>query len=175
MTNWPRGRRLLDRAGSVDDVDALEELWLQIHHHHQLVGPQSGTFVDDRTSWRVRSACYREWLLERGSFVLLARHGDELIGYALVRVMPPGPELADTWQVPDPVAELESLLVTEPHRRVGLGDRLLDAVDEELARQGISELLVGMVPGNDVAKKLYERRGFRPRWLLLARGEAPPS
>ena len=89
--------------------------------------------------------------------------------------MPPGPELADTWQVPDPVAELESLLVTEPHRRVGLGDRLLDAVDEELARQGISELLVGMVPGNDVAKKLYERRGFRPRWLLLARGEAPPS
>jgi ribosomal protein S18 acetylase RimI-like enzyme len=161
--------------GGVDDVDALEGLWLQIHHHHQLVGPQSGTFVDDDASWRVRSACYREWLLEPGSFVLLARCGDELVGYALVRVMPPGPELADTWQVPDPVAELESLLVTGPHRGVGLGDRLLDAVDEELARQGIGELLVGMVPGNDVAQALYERRGFRPRWLLLARSGAPAS
>jgi ribosomal protein S18 acetylase RimI-like enzyme len=161
--------------GSVDDVDALEHLWLQIHHHHQVVGPQSGTFVDDRTSWQVRSACYREWLLEPGSFVLLARRGDELVGYALVRVMPPGPELADTWQVPDPIAELESLLVTEAHRRAGLGDRLLDAVDEELARQGIGELLVGMVPGNDVAQALYERRGFRPRWLLLARGQDPSS
>jgi ribosomal protein S18 acetylase RimI-like enzyme len=26
------------------------------------------------------------------------------------------------------------------------------------------------MPGNDGAQRLYERRGFRPRWLLLARG-----
>jgi ribosomal protein S18 acetylase RimI-like enzyme len=157
--------------GSVDDVDALKDLWLQLHHHHQAVGPQSGTFVDDETSWGVRSACYREWLLERGSFLLIARRSAELIGYALVRVMPAGPELGDTWQVPETVAELETLLVSESHRGSGLGERLLDAVDEELGRQGITELMVGVIPGNDGAQALYERRGFRPRWLLMARGD----
>jgi hypothetical protein len=30
--------------------------------------------------------------------------------------------------------------------------------------------MVGLMPGNDGAQRLYERRGFRPRWLLLARG-----
>ena len=58
--------------GGVDDVPALRALWLELHHHHAEVAPQSGEFVDDETSWRVRSS-YREWLADPRSFVLLAR------------------------------------------------------------------------------------------------------
>jgi ribosomal protein S18 acetylase RimI-like enzyme len=161
---------VIDRGG-VDDVPALRDLWLELHHHHAEVAPQTGEFVDDETSWRVRSASYREWLADPRSFVLLARVGDRLVGYALVRVMEAGPDLADSWRVPDVIAEIETVLVTAEVRRAGLGSRLLDEIDAELERQGITEVIVGLMPGNDGAQRLYERRGFQRRWLVLARGE----
>jgi ribosomal protein S18 acetylase RimI-like enzyme len=157
--------------GGVDDVPALRALWLELHHHHAKVAPQSGEFVDDETSWRVRSASYREWLADPRSFVLLARAGDRLVGYALVRVMEAGPDLVDSWRVPDVIAEIETMLVTAEVRRAGLGSRLLDEIDAELEHQGITEVIVGLMPGNDGAQRLYERRGFQKRWLVLARGE----
>ena len=157
--------------GGVDDVPALRALWLELHHHHAEIAPQSGEFVDDETSWRVRSASYREWLADPRSFVLLARAGDRLVGYALVRVMEAGPDLTDSWRVPDVIAEIETMLVTAEVRKAGLGSRLLDEIDAELERQGITEVIVGLMPGNDGALRLYERRGFQRRWLVLARGE----
>ncbi len=69
------------------------------------------------------------------------------------------------------IAEIETMLVSAEFRGAGLGSRLLDEIDAELARQGITEVIVGLMPGNDGAQRLYERRGFRPRWLQLARGE----
>jgi ribosomal protein S18 acetylase RimI-like enzyme len=157
--------------GDVGDVTALRELWLELHHHHAQVAPQSGDFVDDETSWRVRSSSYREWLGDPRSFLLLARAEGRLVGYALVRVMEAGPELTDSWRVPEVIAEIETVLVSAQFRGVGLGTRLLDEIDAELGRQGITEVMVGLMPGNDGAQRLYERRGFRGRWLLLARGE----
>jgi GNAT superfamily N-acetyltransferase len=163
------GEVAIERGG-VDDVPALRELWLELHHHHAAVAPQSGEFTDDETSWRMRSSSYREWLADPRSFLLLARASDRLIGYALVRVMEAEAELTDSWRVPEVVAEIETMLVTAHARGAGLGSRLLNEIDAELERQGITEVIVGLMPGNDGAQRLYERRGFQPRWLVLARG-----
>ena len=157
--------------GGAEDVESLRDLWLELHHHHAEIGPQSGEFTDDETSWEFRSAQYRGWLADPGSFVLLARAEGRLVAYALVRVMEPGPELRDAWRVPDTIAELETIIVTADARGAGLGERLLDEVDAELQRQGITQVGVGLIPGNDGAQRLYERRGFQKRWLVLARGE----
>lgn len=164
------GEIAIERGG-VDDVAALRELWLELHHHHQEVAPQSGEFTDDESSWRVRSSEYRQWLDDPRSFLLLARSGQRLVGYAVVRVMESGPELSDAWRVPKTIAEIETMLVSAEFRGAGLGSRLLDEIDAELGRQGISEVMVGLMPGNDGAQRLYERRGFRKRWLMLARGD----
>ena len=158
-------------AGGVDAVGGLRELWLVLHRHHQAVDPHTGPFVDDESSWRVRSESYREWLAEPGSFLLLARESERLVGYAIVRVTPTGPEWTDTWVAADRMAEIETLVVAPELRGSGLGTRLLDAIDEELERQGIGEAIVGLVPGNEGARRLYERRGFRSRWLILARSD----
>ena len=156
--------------GGLGDVDSLRELWLELHHHHAEIGPQSGEFTDDETSWEVRSSEYREWLADPGSFLLLARADSRLVAYALVRVMESGPELRDAWRVPDNIAEIETIVVTADARGAGLGKRLLDMVDAELERQGIDEVMIGLIPGNDDAQRLYEGRGFKPRWLMLVRG-----
>jgi ribosomal protein S18 acetylase RimI-like enzyme len=170
MSSSERGTTRIDR-GTVGDVDALRDLWLELHHHHAEVAPQSGEFVDDEESWRVRSASYREWLSDPRSFLLLARADGRTVGYAIVRVMEAGPELTDSWRVPETIAEIETMLVTAGARGAGLGGRLLDEIDAELERLRVTEVIVGLMPGNDGAQRLYERRGFRKRWLLLARGE----
>jgi ribosomal protein S18 acetylase RimI-like enzyme len=155
--------------GGLGDVGALRELWLTLHRHHAEVAPESGEFADDETSWRVRSGSYREWLSDPRSFVLLARDGEQLVGYCLVRVFESGPDLRDAWIVPDVIAEIETVVVSAAARGAGLGSRLLDEADTELERQGITEVQIGLIPGNDAAQRLYERRGFKPRWLVLAR------
>jgi ribosomal protein S18 acetylase RimI-like enzyme len=153
--------------GGPEDIDSLRDLWLELHHHHAQVAPQSGAFADDESSWRVRAGSYREWLSDPRSFLLLARDGERLVGYACVRVFESGDDLRDSWVVPDVIAELETLVVSADLRGDGVGTRLLDEVDAELSRRGVEEIQVGLMPGNDGAQRLYERRGFRPRWLLL--------
>ena len=37
----------------------------------------------------------------------------------------------------------------------------MDAVERELAARGLDDLILGVLPGN-VARRLYERRGFSP-------------
>lgn len=157
--------------GSAGDVEALRELWLELHHHHARVAPRTGEFTDDQTSWRKRSGYYREWLGDPRSFLLLARAGERLVGYAMARVKDSGGEHEDAWRQPALVAEIETLVVAADARGSGLGGRLLDEIDAELERQGITEVTVGLMPGNDGAQRLYERRGFRRRWLELVRDE----
>jgi ribosomal protein S18 acetylase RimI-like enzyme len=51
----------------------------------------------------------------------------------------------------------------------GIGTRLLDFVDEELARRSIEDLKVAVMVGNTAAERLYERRGLRRAELVLYR------
>jgi ribosomal protein S18 acetylase RimI-like enzyme len=92
-----------------------------------------------------------------------------------VRVFESGGDLRDAWVVPELIAELETLVVTADLRGAGLGNRMLDEVDAQLAQRGIEEVQVGLIPGNDGAQRLYESRGFEPRWLLLFSRPTSPT
>jgi ribosomal protein S18 acetylase RimI-like enzyme len=69
----------------------------------------------------------------------------------------------------DTTTEIESLIVDAAHRGMGVGTRLMDAIDEELATLGISDIVVGALPGNSQVLELYRRRGFAPTWLIMTR------
>ena len=144
-------------------IDELRPLWLELHHHHAAVS-RVQPFVDDETSWAVRRRSYEE-TFDGGGFALIAED-DGPVGYAVVRIHA-GPD--DSWALADRWGEVWSLLVTERARGRGLGTRLLDAVDAELARRGVHDLMIGVMEGNDDARRLYERRGLVPGWLQLYR------
>jgi ribosomal protein S18 acetylase RimI-like enzyme len=102
--------------------------------------------------------------------LLLATHGDTLVGYALVHMIAASDTwTGDTWVTGDTIAELESIAVDPDRRGAGIGTNLLDAVDAELEARGIHDVIIGALPGNEGALRLYERRGFRPTWLYLSR------
>ena len=50
-----------------------------------------------------------------------------------------------------------------------IGGALLDAVDAELAARGVRDLMIGVMEGNEGARRLYESRGLVPGWRQLYR------
>src|SRR5919204_2012625 len=147
----------IELAG-VDQVDHVRELWLALHRHESKVSPAHQLVADEMASWQRRRALYMDRLSGDTGFLALARSGQSVIGYAFV-CFEDGPD--DTFPVGDRYAELYSLSVAPPLRGRGIGTKLLDFVDRELARHSIHDLRVAVMAGNTDAQRLYERRGLR--------------
>jgi ribosomal protein S18 acetylase RimI-like enzyme len=159
----------IDR-GSIEDVDSLEPLWVAVHHAHAAAMPELAPYVSDAETWARERPIYVELLAKPDTLLLLARDGDELVGYALAHVSPVDETwIPDTWRTGPRIGELESIGVVAQRRGEGIGSALMDAVERELAALGVDDLVLGVLPGNDGARRLYERRGFRPTWLYLSR------
>jgi ribosomal protein S18 acetylase RimI-like enzyme len=156
--------------GSIDDVDSLEPLWVAVHHAHAAAMPELAPYVSDAETWARERPIYVELLAKPDTLLLLARDGDELVGYALAHVSPVDETwIPDTWRTGPRIGELESIGVVAQRRGEGIGSALMDAVERELAALGVDDLVLGVLPGNEGARRLYERRGFRPTWLYLSR------
>ena len=118
----------------------------------------------------MRGAFYAEGLAKPDTVLLLASAGDEVVGYGLAHIMRTEDTwVSDTWVTGERVGEIESLAVLPEHRGRGLGSRLMDGLEQELRRQGVTDLVLGLLPGNAPAARLYERRGYRPTWMYLSR------
>jgi ribosomal protein S18 acetylase RimI-like enzyme len=158
------------RPGTLADLPALEPLWVSVHHQHTESMPELAPFVDDKQTWAVRSQLYRELLTKPGTILLLAEAGHELAGYGLAHVMPATVTwTADTWQTGALIGEIESLGVLPSYRGQGIGSRLLGELISQLAAAGVHDLVLGVLPGNTAAIRLYQRHGFRPTWSYLSR------
>jgi ribosomal protein S18 acetylase RimI-like enzyme len=156
--------------GSPADLPRLEPLWVAVHHRHAASMPELAPYVSDAETWAARSALYAELLAKPDTVLVLARAREALVGYGLAHVMPVGETwLADTWRTGARVGEIESVSVAPEHRGRGIGTRLLDALEERLAADGVHDLVLGVLPGNTAARRLYERRGYAPTWLYLSR------
>src|ERR1700741_4048597 len=132
-------------------IDELRPLWLELPHHHQRVS-RVQPFVDDETSWAARRGSYVQ-TFDEGGFALVAEDEEGPAGYAMGRIHE-GPD--DSWALEARYGEVWTVLVTERARGRGLGSALLDEVDAELARRGIRDLMIGVMEGNDDARRLYE-------------------
>jgi ribosomal protein S18 acetylase RimI-like enzyme len=156
--------------GAAADLDSLGPLWIAVHRRHAESMPELAPYVTDEQSWAARRELYAELLAKPDTILLLARAGGALIGYGLAHVMPARDTwVADTWVTGQRVGEIESLAVMPEHRGAGIGTRLLERLERELEQDGVRDLVLGVLPGNAAAIRLYERRGYRPTWLYLSR------
>jgi ribosomal protein S18 acetylase RimI-like enzyme len=132
--------------------------------------PELAPYVSDERTWELMRAHY-ERIFERDGTVLLLAHVDgELAGYGLAHVLAVGETwIPDTWETGAAIGEVESLSVAPAHRGAGIGSALLEALEAALREQGVEDLIIGALPGNDGAVRLYERRGYRPTWMYLSK------
>jgi ribosomal protein S18 acetylase RimI-like enzyme len=158
------------RRASVEALDALEPLWLAVHDAHRASMPDLAPFVTDTVSWRERRKLYEGLLRKPDTLLLLADDPHELVAYGLAHIAHAGETwVGDTWETGERVGEIESLSVAAAHRGRGLGDCLLRALETHLEAQGVRDLIIGLLPGNTGALRLYERHGYRPSWTYLSK------
>jgi ribosomal protein S18 acetylase RimI-like enzyme len=161
--------------GGAPDLDSLAPLWLTLHHRHAEAMPELGPYVSDEESWASRRSLYADLLAKPDTVLLLARLDGALIGYGLAHVMPLGETwVEDTWRTGPRIGEIESLGVLPAHRGAGIGTRLLDGLHTALDAQGVRDVVLGVLPGNTAAQRLYERHGYTPTWTYLSRFEGRP-
>jgi ribosomal protein S18 acetylase RimI-like enzyme len=156
--------------GSAADIPALEPLWVAVHHQHAASMPELAPYVSDAQTWEQQRAIYEELFAKPDTVVLLAEVDGALVGYAVAHVMPVRETwIYDTWETGDRIGELEAIGVLSEHRGKGIGSALLDAVDREFEALGVRDVILGVLPGNTDAMRLYARRGFTPTWLYMSR------
>lgn len=90
---------------------------------------------------------WRERLARPDAYNIVAEHDGGVVGVASGV-----PEDGAAW--------LHSVWVSPRARGLGAGGLLVGAVEEWARASGAPELLLAVVPGNDTAIGLYERRGF---------------
>lgn len=140
--------------------------------------PELAPYAADDDSWRERRGVYERLFAAYDPVLLLAEDGGRLVGYGLAYAMPAADGwLADTWVTGDRIGEIESLGVLPEYRGRGIGTRLLRQLQDRLREQGAADVVLGVLPGNTDAVRLYERHGYRPTWLYLSRlqGRPPPA
>jgi len=158
------------RTGGAADLDAVGPLWVAVHHQHAQTMPQLAPYVSDDETWRVRRKLYEELLTKPDTLLLLAFVGEAAVGYGLAHVMAVDDSwIPDTWVTGERIGEIESLSVLPEYRGSGLGSVFLDRLEQHLRDVGCKDLILGALPGNTDAIRLYERRGYQPTWLYLSR------
>jgi GNAT superfamily N-acetyltransferase len=90
--------------------------------------------------------------------VLVARVGDELLGY--LKVMWASD---DAWLRTHEIPEINDLKVAPARRRQGIASRLMDAAEAIIReRSPIAGIGVGLHPGYAAAQRMYALRGYVP-------------
>jgi ribosomal protein S18 acetylase RimI-like enzyme len=151
-------------------LDALEPLWLSLHHHHQSTTTAVPILRDDALSWRQRKAWYGRMIDNEHGFVIVAYDDDTPIGYAFVRLHE-GPD--DTLDFGPRWGQVVTLAVLPERRSAGVGTALMDEVDRELAALGIDNVEIDVMQGNDRARDFYERRGYVMGQVYLFKYSTP--
>jgi len=94
--------------------------------------------------------------------VLVAERDGAVAGYAYAGIEPL------SWkELRDECGFVHDLLVTDDARRSGVGEALLDHAIEWLREQGMPRVVLWTSPHNDKARRLFERRAFRPTMLEM--------
>ena len=142
------------REATPDDAAALAPLLVEVHDLHAEALPAvfRPIAADERTA-----ALLRAQVADETGRAFVAEHGDDLAGYAWVRLHEPPPSHLF---VPRRVAEVDTLVVAAARRRRGIGRALVAAAHGWAARHGADEVRVVVWEFNRAAIRFYERLGY---------------
>jgi len=96
------------------------------------------------------------------SIVLVAERDTVIVGYAYAAIEPL------SWKdLRDECGWIHDLLVVDAAQRSGIGEGLLNAAIEWFRKKRMPRAMLGTAAQNENARRLFERRGFRPTMIEM--------
>ncbi|MCZ8184494.1 MAG: GNAT family N-acetyltransferase [Beijerinckiaceae bacterium] len=158
----------LIRLYATQDREAAIGLIDELNNHEAEMGARRRTdriaaidCVDDDT---------RKAAADGGQIVLEAE--GRVVGYCAYRHTKAPPFLPGAFS---PEIYVENLVVAQAARGKGYGQALLKAIEDIAREAGATRIVLGVVPGNTLALKAYERAGFSPIAVEMERLVRPAS
>lgn len=149
------------RRSSVRDLAEMGELGATLMRTHYDLDPlrflEPG--ADDSGGY---SSFLASQLDESGAAVFVAERQRRIVGYVYAAIEPL------SWKdLRGECGFVHDLLVSDAARGGGIGEALLDTAIEWLREQGMPRVVLGTAAQNDRARRLFERRGFRPTMIEM--------
>jgi len=109
------------------------------------------------STFEVRSTNLREKSIQGQVKIILAQESEtkEIIGYCISSIDRDGQ------------GEIDSIYILDVNRGMGVGNVLMERTLKWFEDQGIINIYISVLYGNEQAIKFYENYGFYPRTYLL--------
>jgi ribosomal protein S18 acetylase RimI-like enzyme len=141
------------RRAVATDVPALQRLWAELIDHH---AEGDSYFNRSPEAVDLHGARLHEELDQEDRLILIAEHDSEPVGFVIAEIRA-GPDLF----VIGPYGFVRDLGVTRSARRLGVGQRLYEAVLEWFAEHGVERAELDVTEANEVARRFWSRQGYR--------------
>ena len=101
-------------------------------------------------------------LRDEDAIVMIAEQRGVVVGYVYAAVEPL------SWKdLRNECGYIHDLLVTDLARGRGAGEGLLNAAIQWLQDRGMPRVVLGTAAQNEAARRMFERRGFRPTMIEM--------
>jgi diamine N-acetyltransferase len=143
------------------NIDSIRPFWEELNAHHAELSQHFSPHFHAMTFER-RKAQFLE-KAQIGQLLITAcvyPQGGDIVGYCVSNIV-------------KTVGEIDSLFVKQEHRGSGVGTLLVESAIAWMQSQGIAEISVHVLVGNEGALNFYRKFGLFPRLLLLTNKNFP--
>jgi|ERR1700722_4676368 [ribosomal protein S18]-alanine N-acetyltransferase len=128
-------------------MSELATLCLARSEDAEEIAGMSRDAIEEGLTWSWTPTRVRRSILSRESSVVVARREERVAAFAIM-------------YFGDDVAHLNLLAVAAPHRRQGIGRRLIQWLSESAVEAGVFRIDLELRARNAAARAFYERLGF---------------
>jgi GNAT superfamily N-acetyltransferase len=150
------------RTANEQDFEALDRLYYDFHQYHVRAVPdrlQDLGKLEDQDWTRLHQAL-RDIFANQDAVIFLVEGSGEIIGLAEVYYRQD--DEANPLIVPHKYAYLQSLMVSEPYRKMGVGKKLMEAARQWAREKGATEMRLDVWEFNQGTIRFYEKTGYSP-------------
>jgi GNAT superfamily N-acetyltransferase len=142
------------RRAKPSDREPLVEMRLLLQNHMEARSPIIWRYTDEGR--RETGAQLDEFTENPNSITLVAEEDEHPIGYV------DGLISRRTNLLPPTVGYIGTIYVREPHRKQGVGTRLVKELSNHFRREGVDQVNLRYVKGNTEAEEFWKSLGFKP-------------
>ncbi|NOH96366.1 GNAT family N-acetyltransferase [Vibrio sp. 99-70-13A1] len=147
------------RAAQHKDLEQLNELMFELHHHHHLASPEHFKTAEEIE----QEKSIARYLDDPECIVYVALKGELIVGFVTGHFC----ELISTVSKPVQMGSIDELYVLPDYRKESIAESLFEKLERTFDDYGVQQVFVEVWDFNSPAKHFYQKMGFIPhiQWM----------